>query len=90
MDKILILSLILLNTYTFILMGSDKKRAKKRGRRVPEARFFWLAFFGGALGVFLGMSRFRHKTLHNSFRVGIPLLVVWNAAAAAFLLARIV
>jgi uncharacterized membrane protein YsdA (DUF1294 family) len=85
MVKVLIVYLIAINIAGFFIMGSDKSRAKARKRRVPEARLFQLAFAGGALGVLLGMNRFRHKTLHTSFRLGIPLLLVWNAAVAAYL-----
>jgi uncharacterized membrane protein YsdA (DUF1294 family) len=71
-----------LNLWGWVLMGIDKRRAKKKAWRVPEARFFWIAGFGGALGVWLGMRTWHHKTLHNSFRWGIPLLLLgWVAGA---------
>ncbi|MEO3943823.1 DUF1294 domain-containing protein [Gorillibacterium sp. CAU 1737] len=76
--------LVAINLFGFVLMGSDKARARRKKRRVPEARLFLTAFLGGALGVLLGMNRFRHKTLHTSFRVGIPLLLMLNAATVAF------
>ncbi|WP_438431699.1 DUF1294 domain-containing protein [Gorillibacterium sp. sgz500922] len=82
---VLIGYLVIVNLFGFALMGNDKARAKRRKRRIPERRLFLTAFFGGALGVLLGMNRFRHKTLHPSFKYGIPLLLVLNAAVAAFL-----
>jgi len=85
MTTALLVYLIAINLLGFALMGDDKARAKRKKRRIPERRLFLAAFFGGALGVLLGMNRFRHKTLHTSFRVGIPLLLVLNAALAAFL-----
>lgn len=81
----LLVYLIAINLLGFALMGDDKARAKRKKRRIPERRLFLTAFLGGALGVLLGMNRFRHKTLHASFRVGIPLLLVLNAALVAFL-----
>nr|WP_040950395.1 DUF1294 domain-containing protein [Gorillibacterium massiliense] len=81
----LTLYIVVVNIIAFFLMGSDKARARKKKRRVPEARLFGLAAIGGALGIMLGMNRFRHKTLHNSFRLGIPLLLIWNAAATGYL-----
>lgn len=76
---------IVINFIGYVLMGMDKARARKSKRRVPESRLFLIAWLGGALGVMLGMSRYRHKTLHSSFRLGIPLLLALNAAIAAFL-----
>lgn len=69
---------ILFNLFCFFLMGWDKAQAIKRKRRVAEKVFFLLAFVGGAIGVWAGMKAFRHKTLHKSFRLGIPIFVAWN------------
>lgn len=85
MAILLAVYLVIINYVAYITMGKDKAYAKRNKRRVPEARLFQLAFFGGALGVLTGMSRYRHKTLHASFRFGIPLLLVLNAAIAAYL-----
>lgn len=59
------LYIVAINIVAFALMGSDKARARKKKRRVPEKRLFGIAALGGALGIMLGMSRFRHKTLHT-------------------------
>lgn len=64
-----ILSIVLL-----ILMGMDKSRAKKHEWRIAECTLFTLAIVGGAVGGVLGMYLFRHKTRHNSFAFGFPLL----------------
>ncbi|TWH56302.1 uncharacterized membrane protein YsdA (DUF1294 family) [Desulfitobacterium sp. LBE] len=69
---------LIINAIGFLLMGWDKNRARSRGRRIPEKWFFILAFLGGALGAWLGMQIFRHKTRHTTFVLGIPLLLVWN------------
>lgn len=86
MGTILWIYLAVINLTAFAMMGSDKRKAKRRSRRTPEARFFWMAAAGGALGVLVGMNRFRHKTLHSSFQFGIPLLLIWNAIALGYLL----
>ncbi|MDM5352094.1 DUF1294 domain-containing protein [Lysinibacillus sphaericus] len=64
-----IISIVLL-----ILMGMDKSRAKKHEWRIAERTLFTLAIVGGAVGGVLGMYLFRHKTCHNSFAFGFPLL----------------
>ena len=60
-------------------MRADKRRAQRGKRRIPEATLFLVAVLGGSPGVMLGMKAFRHKTLHTSFTVGIPLLLFFQA-----------
>jgi uncharacterized membrane protein YsdA (DUF1294 family) len=68
----------LVNLLGFVLMGYDKSQARKKGSRVPERRLFYIAACGGALGAWIGMKLWRHKTKHTSFVIGIPCLVVLN------------
>ncbi|HEU4962780.1 MAG TPA: DUF1294 domain-containing protein [Bacilli bacterium] len=76
------------NLYGFFLMGWDKRQAKRGAWRVRERTFFLIAAGGGALGVWLGMRRWRHKTKHLSFRLGIPLLfIIWGLALMYILVA---
>jgi uncharacterized membrane protein YsdA (DUF1294 family) len=82
MEFILIYYWIAMNLFSFVIMGFDKRQAKKRKRRVPERNLFLSALIGGAIGAFIGMKAFRHKTLHPSFQYGIPALVILNLAAA--------
>lgn len=77
--------LIVMCAYGFLLMGMDKRRAKRRGRRVAEKRFFWIAALGGAIGVWYGMKAWRHKTQHRAFTVGIPYLVAINMIVILFM-----
>ncbi|CCQ96498.1 conserved membrane hypothetical protein [[Clostridium] ultunense Esp] len=64
--------LIFINLLGLILMGFDKRKAERGGRRVPEKTFFLLSALGGAFGVWLGMRFFRHKTKHFRFLLWIP------------------
>lgn len=75
-----VVSLILL-----VFMGIDKSRARKQEWRIAERTLFTLAICGGAVGGVLGMYIFRHKTRHNSFAFGFPLL----AALQLFILVRV-
>lgn len=70
----------------FLVMGSDKQRAKRGARRVPEARLFLLALLGGGAGGLLGMYVFRHKTRHLKFVIGFPLIAAAQLLAALYLL----
>ena len=78
---VIVLSLILL-----IFMYTDKQKAVKQQWRISEKTLFSLAIFGGAIGGVLGMYLFRHKTKHNSFAFGFPLL----AAVHVFILVQVV
>lgn len=71
--------LLVINLEGFALMGIDKSRARRGRRRIAEATLFIVATLGGSLGVLCGMYAFRHKTLHTSFTVGIPLLLFFQA-----------
>lgn len=79
----IIILLLFINLGCFLVMGYDKLQAKRGGYRVREACILWWSFFGGALGVYLGMKVFRHKTQHTVFKYGVPLLLLCNLAAAA-------
>jgi len=81
-----IVYIALMSLVLFITMGSDKRRAKRGKRRVPETRLFLLALLGGAVGGTLGMYVFRHKTRHEYFAVGFPLLAASQLALLIYLI----
>ena len=72
--------LFAVNVAAFFLYANDKHRAFFDQRRIPEALLLGLAIAGGAYGAGCGMLLFRHKTLHRSFLITIPIsLAVWTA-----------
>ena len=72
--KILLVYLFIINAAGFLLMLTDKLKAKKNAWRVPEKVLFLVSLLGGSLGSLIGMYTFRHKTKHFSFVLGIPLI----------------
>lgn len=74
----LLLYLFIINTFSFIYISIDKYRAKKNKWRIRERTFFLLAILGGANGIILGMTMFRHKTQHKSFYIGMPIIYLIN------------
>jgi uncharacterized membrane protein YsdA (DUF1294 family) len=82
----LFIYLFIINAINFMTMGYDKKQAKRGRRRIPEQRLFTFAAIGGALGGWLGMLTWRHKTKHLSFTLGFPALFVVNILCVYLLL----
>ncbi len=88
MLKILCLWLLLWNLVSFIIMGIDKRKARRGRWRIRESTLFLCALPGGALGATLGMLLFRHKTKHWYFRWGFPLLLAAQIALLGWILWR--
>ena len=70
MERVLAGYLAAVNLAAFLLMGADKRRARRGGWRVSEKTLFLFPALGGALGGLLGMKVFRHKTKHWYFWAG--------------------
>ena len=80
LSKILLLWFGAVSVLLFVLMGADKAAARAHKRRIPEARLFFFAVLGGAIGGTAGMYVFRHKTKHWYFALFFPLLALAQAA----------
>lgn len=76
MIQFVIFYLVLINLIGFFAMMIDKRRAKRGAWRIPEKTLFIIAILFGSVGVSLGMKRFRHKTKHKSFVIGIPAIEI--------------
>lgn len=80
--------LLLVNLAAFLMFGLDKWKARRKERResvrrVPEKTLFLLAALGGSVGALLGMKVWHHKTLHRTFRFGIPAILILQLVLAA-------
>lgn len=81
MDRISLLYMVLVylaavNVVAFFAYGIDKWKAKHSKWRISEAKLIWLSVFGGSVGAWLGMKAWRHKTKHNKFKYGVPLILI--------------
>ncbi|MBO5460193.1 MAG: DUF1294 domain-containing protein [Ruminococcus sp.] len=74
--KIAIAYLTAVNVIGLLLMGVDKRKARKGAWRIPEKTFFIVSIIGGSIGTWAGMYVFRHKTKHWYFVIGMPLILV--------------
>ena len=74
--RLLILYLLIMNAAGAISMLMDKRKAKKKLWRIPEATLLGIAALGGSVGSLIGMYAFRHKTRHLKFTLGIPAILM--------------
>ena len=79
-QKILFGYILVMSIVAFCVCGADKFAAQRQKSRVPEKVLFLLSALGGSVGMYLGMFTFRHKTKHWYFVVGIPAIILVQAA----------
>ena len=84
--KALLLSWLVVNVGAVIVCAVDKFCAKKGWHRVRESTLFIVSFLGGALGMYITMKLIRHKTLHKRFMIGLPLMILLQAAILIYVL----
>lgn len=84
--KIFIIYVVIINIISFIVMGTDKRRAVNHKWRIPEKTLFLLAIIGGSIGTNLGMKVFRHKTKHMKFVIGMPAILIFQLFMFVYLL----
>ncbi len=83
--KILTIYLISINIVTFLIFGWDKVQARRKRWRVAERTLFLSVLLGGGLGGVAGMKVWRHKTKKWYFKIGVPLLMILQVAAALYI-----
>ena len=83
--KLFAIYLAVMNVLGVAVMWSDKRRARLHRWRIPEKVLFGVSLLGGSAGTWAGMYLFRHKTKHWYFVVGMPLILVCQAALAIYL-----
>lgn len=69
-------------------MKIDKSKAKNGKYRISEKAIFIIALLLGGIGIYIGMYKFRHKTKHLSFTVGIPVCILINIFTIYYILAK--
>lgn len=54
----------------------DKLNSISRKWRVSEKSLLLFAILGGAFPMYFTMRIIRHKTLHNKFMIGLPIIIL--------------
>lgn len=70
--------LIVINLVGILSMYLDKYFAKNNMYRISEKNLFLIAIIGGSIGSIIGMYRFRHKTKHKQFTIGLPSILIFQ------------
>lgn len=74
-----------LNLFLFVLMGMDKRAARRNKWRIPERRLLTLGLIGGGIGGILGMLVFHHKTHRIYFTICYLVnIICWGIAFLYF------
>lgn len=77
---------LLINLLLFLLMGIDKRAAKRKKWRIPERRLLILGIIGGGIGGILGMLVFHHKTHRIYFTICYVVnIICWGMAFLYFM-----
>ena len=82
----LILFILVINLVAIILMKKDKAYAQMGERRIRESTLLIVAIVGGSFGMYYAMFKYKHKTLHNKFSIGVPVIIVMQLAYISYLL----
>lgn len=83
-----ILYILIINLVGFLAMYIDKNKAKQGKYRISEKSLFVISLLLGGIGVYIGMYKFRHKTKHLSFTVGIPVCIIINIVSIYYILTK--
>lgn len=81
--KILLAYVAVISLISIIVCIYDKKISKKNKveLRIPEKVLLILSAIGGSVAMFVTMLLIRHKTKHLKFMLGIPIIIILQAAA---------
>lgn len=75
-----------INLIGLLMMRSDKKRAVNGAYRISEKSLFMAAILGGSIGTIVGMYKYRHKTKHWYFKLGMPFILFLQILCGSVLL----
>ena len=81
---ILLAYLAIISLISIVVCFYDKKISKKNRveLRIPEKVLLILSALGGSVAMCVTMLLIRHKTKHVKFMLGIPVIMILQAAAA--------
>jgi uncharacterized membrane protein YsdA (DUF1294 family) len=85
MYKYILIYFLIINLFGIIINCADKIKAKHNKWRIRESTLWITGLIGGATGSYLTMKIIRHKTKHKNFMIIMPLLMIIQIFAMAYL-----
>ena len=81
--KLFLAYIAVISIVSIVVCIYDKKISKKNRveLRIPERNLLILSAIGGSVAMFVTMLLIRHKTKHLKFMLGIPVIIILQAAA---------
>ncbi|MGN0537434.1 MAG: DUF1294 domain-containing protein [Acutalibacteraceae bacterium] len=79
-DFLIIAYLCVTNVVAVTLTVSDKRRAERKKRRIPENTLMLWAALSGCVAMYITMHTIHHKTRKRKFMVGIPIIFIVECA----------
>ena len=85
--KAFLIAYVLINLAVFAFYGIDKAKAVRNEWRISEKSLITAALFG-APGALIAMFVFRHKIRKPKFYIGVPVILIAEAALAIFIFTK--
>jgi uncharacterized membrane protein YsdA (DUF1294 family) len=85
--KAFLIAYVLINLVVFAFYGIDKAKAVRNEWRISEKSLMTAALFG-APGALIAMFVFRHKIRKPKFYIGVPVILIAEAALAIFIFTK--
>ncbi len=78
---LIIIYAVVMNIAAAVVTVKDKECAKKKRWRISEKNLLILAALSGCITMYITMKMIHHKTKHNLFMVGIPIIFICEVLA---------
>ena len=85
--KVLLIAYLIVNLAVFVMYGIDKAKAVRNEWRIPEKNLMGAAVLG-APGALAAMFVFRHKIRKPKFYIGVPFILMAEAALAIYIFTK--
>lgn len=77
------------NLLAVVVTAYDKRAARSGSWRVKERTLLLVSVIGGSVAMITTMYVIRHKTKRAGFMIGIPVIIISQAAVFLFILWRL-
>ncbi len=73
---------VAMNIAAAVVTVKDKEASKKKRWRISEKNLLILAALSGCVTMYITMKAIHHKTKHNLFMIGIPVIFICEVLGA--------